>query len=269
VRVQAEEMTSPEFVKHLLGAFGTLEYQIYKMASVIATNIELDEILEQTSVSDPLLLSMFESQRAKLAEYEMEPLFQNFIQNKKLVELCRLFSKLRRQVRWEPNEPRVKFNDLGHGYHVACECYTTLLLEGYDEETATKGYFVGLFHDFPELGTGDFPAPMKKAIRFMKGEEEVTLGDLTTRLELKFLQQEAYSRLPSYMLDDFKGIMLEELSEEEKNLFKEADSLSAMIEAKAEIVLGFKRFKKVYRDLSKSKKWSSVIKKWLMQRNTK
>ena len=134
---------------------------------------------------------------------------------------------------------------------------------GNAEETAMRGSCVALYHDLAERWTGDFPSPMKDAIRFMKDGREISLRDVVDRLETHVLAREVYCKLPSYMVEDFKGIMLEELSEEEKKLFKEADSLSAMIEAHAEVVMGVEYFAEVYKDYSAKTTWSPIILDWL------
>jgi len=259
----AEELTSPEFVEWLQVSPESIEWRIYRAATAIATFIEMEELKGKVYISDEALAKKEAMQRVRMAKYEDVPCFHEILNNEKLMVLFQNFSRLRNQVRWVSNEPRVKFNDLGHSYHVACECYTMLLMQGYSEEVATKGYFVGLYHDLPERWTGDFPSPMKDAIWVERDGKKISLRDMIDRLETKVLEREVYCKLPDYMREPFKNIMLEELQADEKALFKEADNLSAMIEAHAEIVMGMKYFAKVYREYTLRDSWSPIIKEWL------
>lgn len=269
VQTSAKKLTSEEFVKWLQVSPDCLEWRIYRAATAIATYIELEELKCRAYMPPAVLAKKEAIQRDRMAKYADMGCFNEVFFNGKLMELFRNFSKLRNQVRWVSNEPRVKFNDLGHSYHVACMAYTVLLMNGYEEKIATTGYFVGLFHDLPERWTGDFPSPMKDAIYVIEKDEKtgeykpVTLRDMIDALECKVLEREVYCRLPEYMRDDFKSIMLEELPKDQKDLFKEADSLSAMVEAQAELVMGVKYFEKVYHDYTLREGWSSVIQNWL------
>lgn len=257
------EMTSEEFIRHIEVSPDCLESRIYSAAVAIASWVEVDELSNSAYISKKNLSKMKNSVQKRLDKYLDLPCVEYFLKDVDLLTVAYDFTRLRNRIRWRSSGPSLNFNDLGHSYCVACYSYLILLSQSYSEPEATKAFFVGLYHDLAELWTGDFPSPLKDKIQFIEGKKEFSLRDAVDELEVKCLERNIYSKLPEFMKNDFKGIMLEELPEEDKECVKEGDRLSAMVEANSLCTVDVGYFAKVYKTCSAKNTWSKVILDWI------
>ena len=142
-------------------------------------------------------------------------------------------SRLRNRMRWERRECNTRASDLSHMFEVAIISYFLALEKVGDEEIATKCFFIGAFHDFPETFTGDMPSPVKDAAQGMRAATEL--------FENEMMEKYVYSILDSHLANGLKSVMLEEEQAKYlKPLIKDADYLSAVWECTRELQAGNK-----------------------------
>jgi len=222
------EKTDAEFADFLAKGIGEYEVQIYKAATKIATYIELLE--QQMTVSD---MSKFQEIERELDEFREMPGVEEFSDTESTVfKLWQKLSKLRNQTRWATCCYNVECSVLGHLFDTAVFAYLIALDESnFDEKYATQMFFMGIFHDVAETWTKDIPSPIKDRIPgFRKATEEY---------ELKNLQKHMYSKVPDYMAEALKSVMMEDESNKAlKKKLKDADYLSADAECYRNLLSG-------------------------------
>lgn len=232
------KLTSPQFFKHISGLENTFEMKIFKAATAVATYYESLEIKRQ--INEKRYADIQRIQFARLKKYEEFPLVSEILNGSignseyfKLNELIENFSSLRNRIRWVKRVPLRCYSVLGHSFDVAVYNY---LLALHDNPTniaqAQKGFFVGLYHDIAEVWTGDMPSPLKDAIPGLRKKTE--------ELEVKMLEEHVFPFVPSPILAQFKGFMLEMLPQEDHDYFKFGDNLAAYVEASTQILVGSK-----------------------------
>ena len=92
---------------------------------------------------------------------------------------------------------------------------------------------IGMYHDMPEIITGDMPTPVKyhnKEIRQAFGSIE------------KAAQRSLLSSLPEYLRDEYKDFIIPDEKTEEYRLVKAADKISALLKCMLEERAGNKEF---------------------------
>jgi len=222
------EKTDDEFADFLAKGIGEYEVQIYKAATKIATYIELLE--QQMTVSD---MSKFQEIERDLDEFRGIPGVEEFSDTESTVfKLWQKLSKLRNQTRWATCCYNVECSVLGHLFDTAGFAYLIALDESnFDETYATQMFFMGIFHDVAETWTKDIPSPIKDRIPgFRKATEEY---------ELKNLEKHMYSKVPGYMAEALKSVMMEDASNKAlKKKLKDADYLSADAECYRNLLSG-------------------------------
>lgn len=211
------EKTDEEFADFLAKGIGEYEVRIYKAATKIATYIELLE--QQKPVTD---FSKFQEIERALDLYMDIPGVSEFSDTDSPVfKLWQELSKLRNQTRWATCCYNIECSVLGHLFDTAMFAYLLALEESnFDEEYATRMFFMGIFHDVPETWTRDIPSTIKNRIPgFRKATE---------KYELQQVDKHMYSRVPSYMKYALRAVTMEDAENEvHKNRLKDADYLSA------------------------------------------
>ena len=81
-------------------------------------------------------------------------------------------------------------------------------------------FFMGIFHDVAETWTRDIPSTIKNRI--------VGFRKATEKYELQKLEKHMYSKVPAYLKEALKSVMMEDAANEVyKKKLKDADYLSA------------------------------------------
>lgn len=209
----------------------TFEYYIYRLATKIATLIEAIELSHE-----------FPSRRAtrqKIREIRKEIRDEikkcvvtlqvslkdemHKMMSKRYMNIFIKASSLRNRIRWAKQYRIVPCNVLGHMFEVGIIAFLLGLNKGYTEKEASKFFFIGIFHDFPEAYTGDMPSPVKEGIPGLR--------EATEKLEILRLSENVYKTLPKYMVDELKRVMLEEgANANNKPTIKVADYIAAVWE---------------------------------------
>ena len=218
-----EECTNKEFsdfiTEDILGSF---EMTIYKAATKIATLVELQEIshliIKDSEIYTRKLLEILES----IEEFKYIPGVTEFSHmDGNYFKLFSEISKLRNQNRWAVQPYLINCSVLGHLFDTAIFAYL-IGMEYFEdnERLATKMFFVGIFHDIAERWTNDIPSPIKNKIKGFR--------DAINEYEQIVLEENVYSRLPKFMGEAIRTIMIEEPSNAFLHKFmKGADYLSA------------------------------------------
>jgi len=239
MRNKVISMTSPQFFDHISGLENTFEMQIYKAATALATYYESLEI--RRMVSEKPFSEIQERQIERLKKYKDFPIIRDLFEgnakediegeNFKLKELFSTLSSLRNRIRWVKRVPLRNYSVLGHSFDVAVYNYLfTLSEQPYNIKKAEVGFFVGLYHDIAEIWTGDMPSPLKDAIPGLRKRTE--------ELEIEVLETKVFPLLPSWLIPNFKKMMLEMLPKEERELYKFGDNLAAYVEASTQLMIG-------------------------------
>ena len=221
--------TSKTFFQHLQVETDCLEARIYRAATKVSTLLELHEIRNLIAEKDYKLKCS--QLKAILSEYADLPCFDT-IMSAEYQEIFRNFSKLRNRIRWAKHPNIVQCSVLGHMFDVACFAYLMSLdVKPADESLATKFFFMGIFHDFPECWTGDMPSPIKDSLPGLRAATE--------QFENMVMEKNVYSHLPSYMAKAIRSVMLEdEENAHFKSFLKKSDNFSAYVECWREIDAG-------------------------------
>jgi len=209
------------FMEFLKEGIGTLEEEIYKAASKIATFVELKEIKKQINGDydfkyEEIVKSMYKYQHV-IGFDEMSNAEGEYF------KLFSTISKLRNQNRWAAYSYSINCSVLGHLFETALYAYMMALENGETEIIATKCFFLGVFHDVPETFTRDIPSPVKDKISGFR--------ELTEKYELLQMDKEVYPFVSEHMKKALKEVMFEDSENGSfKSLMKGADYMSAVIE---------------------------------------
>lgn len=223
------QRTSPTFYKHLQAVPNSLEAQIYRAATKVATLLELKELRNLIDEKD--YMAKLSLQEETIKQFANLPCF-DIIMSETYQEIFRNFSKLRNRIRWAKHPNIVQCSVLGHMFDVGCFAYLMSLEENpKNEELATQYFFMGIFHDFPECWTGDMPSPTKDSLKGLR--------KATEEFENKVMEENVYSHLPSHAAQAIRNVMLED----EDNVYykaflKKSDNFSAFVECWREIDAG-------------------------------
>lgn len=230
--------TSHELFEHISGLENTLEMKIFKAATALATYIESYEIKKY--VDDKAFSEIQKRLMIRLENYKIFPIIRNLLTSdssneeyeyEKIMSLFSNFSSLRNRIRWVKRAPIINYTVLGHCFDVAIYNYLISLNDTpNDVEKASKGFFVGIYHDLAEIWTGDMPSPLKDAISGLRKRTE--------ELEVEVLEENVFPNLPQWFVPQFKTIMLELLPETEHKYYKIGDDLAAAIEASTQLAVG-------------------------------
>lgn len=211
------EKTDEDFAKFVSEEKDEYEVKIYKAATKIATYIEL---LEQQHNSE--YVTELQDISRDLEKYMDVPGVKEFSDvDSPFFKLFQQISKLRNQSRWSTHSRNLECSVLGHQFETGVWAYLIGLDESnFDEEYATKMFFMGVFHDIAEVWTKDIPYSIKERMPgFRKATEEY---------ERRMLEKHMYSIVPKYLEEALRNVMLEdEVNAKYKKKVKDADYLSA------------------------------------------
>lgn len=236
-----ENNISHDFSSNLLVDHDCLEAQIYRAATKVATLLELRGIRKLIDERD------YESKEAQvlenLASHSNLPCYEQ-IMSAQYQEIFRNFLKLQNRIRWAKHPNIVSCSVLGHHFDTAVFAYLmSLEAKPGDEDLASKYFFLGIFHDFPESWTGDMPSPVKDSIPGLR--------KATESFENWVMDENVYSHLPAHMAKALRAVMLEDEDNAHLKVFlKKADSLAAYVECWREIDAGSRHY--YYRDVIKN-----------------
>lgn len=196
-----------------------IESKIYKVATKMATLVEIMEIKEiaDTRTTENEIYSYFSKYREELPSLVATALNLNGPEFLLLQEI----SKLRGAIRWLKQHRAKDCSVLGHSGEVAIFSWMLSLERNpSDVEKATELFWIGLFHDVPERWTGDMASPVKDAVTGLRKATEI--------FEEKVLEENVYSKLPSYQVQEIMCLM--DWADADKALIKGADYASAVME---------------------------------------
>lgn len=222
------EKTNSDFADFIAKGIGEYEVRIYKAATKIATYVELLE--HQATVQN---MEKVGEVYASLQEYMDIPGVKEFADTKsEFWKILRKLSDLRNQNRWATSSYNVECSVLGHLFDTGVFAYLFALAENdFDEEHATRMFFMGIFHDVAETWTKDIPSPIKNRIPGFRAATEA--------YELKVMEQNVYTKVPHYLEKAIKEVMMEdEANASFKKKLKEADYLSADSECHRNLLSG-------------------------------
>lgn len=148
-----------------------------------------------------------------------------------------LMSRMRNILRWSLMRNTFEDNVQGHSHMVAVLAHGLALIRrdilGL-EANPDRAAVVGLFHDAPEILTGDMPTPVKyfnpELMTAYKQVEKVSAEKLI-------------SLLPEQLRQSYREIFMV-MDEQTKQLVKAADKLSGYIKCVEELRAGNEEFKK-------------------------
>jgi 5'-deoxynucleotidase len=146
-------------------------------------------------------------------------------------------SRLRWIKRWGLMRNAIEENVATHSWEVATLAHALAIIRNrhFDGDVnVDRIATAALYHDATEVITGDMPTPVKYHSRVMRG----AFSDIEHKAEAELL-----ALLPEDLRSDFAPYIEESTwSDEEKELIKAADRLSALLKCQAEIQAGNKEF---------------------------
>ncbi|EDM46640.1 5'-deoxynucleotidase [Marinobacter algicola] len=146
-------------------------------------------------------------------------------------------SRLRWIKRWGLMRNAIEENVATHSWEVATLAHALAIIRNRHfggQVNADRIAAAALYHDATEVITGDMPTPVKYHSQVMRE----AFGDIEHKAEAELL-----ALLPADLREDFAPYIRESRWEqEEKELIKAADRLSALLKCQAEIQAGNKEF---------------------------
>lgn len=145
-------------------------------------------------------------------------------------------SRLRWIKRWGLMRNAIEENVATHSWEVATLAHALALIKNrhFDGQLNADRIAAALYHDATEVITGDLPTPVKYHSPVMRQ----VFGDIEHKAEAELL-----ALLPEDLRADFAPYLQEsQLREEDRELIKAADRLSAWLKCRAEIRAGNKEF---------------------------
>jgi 5'-deoxynucleotidase len=146
-------------------------------------------------------------------------------------------SRLRWIKRWGLMRNAIEENVATHSWEVATLAHALALIRNRHfggQVNADRVAAAALYHDATEVITGDLPTPVKYHSQVMRQ----AFGNIEHMAEAELL-----ALLPEELRDDFAPYLQEsQLPQEDRELIKAADRLSAWLKCRAEIHAGNKEF---------------------------
>lgn len=225
-----EKNTDKNFCDFICECLGTLEMDIYRAATKIATLVELQEL---SLTNNPEVSSKkFREIISSLEEFQNIPGVSEFSDTDgEYFQLFSEFSKLRNQNRWAGHMAPVYCAVLGHQFDAGIWAYLIGLEMFENEKIATQMAIILFFHDLPEVWTNDIPSPFKRMISGFRKALAI--------YEAKLLKSNLYDKVPEFMAESIQKVMIDDKVNE--NLFKylkAADYLSADSECWRQYIMG-------------------------------
>mgnify|MGYP004474265921 CR=1 FL=1 len=147
-----------------------------------------------------------------------------------------VLSRMKTIRRWALMRNTSPENICEHSYDVAVLSHGLALLSNarfgtdYDAE---KCVLLALYHDAPEIFTGDLPTPVKYKTGQMQ-EAYRCLEESAT--------QQLMEMLPPELREDYRPLLMPDTDTPEYRLMKAADKLSALIKCEEELMQGNREF---------------------------
>ena len=224
--------TNGDFSYFISEGIGTIEMDIYRAATKIATLVELQEHASSIDGFDTYRHKFVEIQKS-IEQFKSIPGVLEFSDmDEKYFKLFSEISKLRNQNRWAVQPYLVNCSVLGHLFDSALFAYL-IGLENFDgnEELASKMFFIGIFHDIAERWTNDIPSPIKNKIKGFR--------DAIEKYENKVLSKNLYDQTSPFIANSIRDVMMEEeCNRPLYKLMKAADYLSADSECWRQYIAG-------------------------------
>ena len=216
------EKTDESFANFLCEGIGSYEAQIYRAATKIVTMAELFE--NERKIEDEFLKKIQELTSSLMGYYHIPGVKEFSKPESEVFKLIRKLIKLRYMDRWQTRIRNQGAPVLRHLLDTAV-CAYLMWLENYpnDETTATKMFFIGIFHDIAEAWTKDIPSPVKDRIEGFR--------TATEEYELSQIEENLYKPLPKHLAEAVKAVMMEEDENSRYKAFlKGADYMAADME---------------------------------------
>lgn len=147
-----------------------------------------------------------------------------------------LFSRMKNISRWALMRNTREESLSQHCLEVAAVAHALAVIgnrrlgKSYD---ASKAALLGIYHDMPEILTGDMPTPVK----YYNKEIRRSFGEIETAAQRALL-----SSLPEDLRGDYEELLVPDESTELSRLVKAADKISALIKCREETGSGNKEF---------------------------
>ena len=207
-----------EFACWVEECVNSFEKDIYAAATKLVTFFEIKENqLEMNGTYATALLQVHKT----LESFDNIPGFKEMRESKKYLDVFKEITKLRNQNRWAGYAYRIGCAVSGHLFDTAVFSFFNAYNK-YGKEEAIHQFFVGIFHDIPEIYTRDIPSPIKDGIEGFR--------EATEKYEREMMDKNFYPLLPSYIRPKVREVALEEIDEEIKKIGKVGDYLSAASE---------------------------------------
>jgi len=192
-----------------------IETQIYKIATKLATLVEAKEISPNDSEKEMEILSQISAYRESCPELVAIALDTSGPE----YSVIKAIAQLRGNIRWLKETRGAECNVLEHNGETAILAWMlSKELEPNDEIQATKLFWAGLFHDFPERWTGDMSSKVKDAVPGLR--------EATEMYEDFCMEKYVYSILPEFEVSAIRHVM-EDAGKRYRKMVKDADYLSA------------------------------------------
>ena len=148
-----------------------------------------------------------------------------------------MFSRMKYIDRWALMRNTRKENLCEHSLEVAAIAHALAVIAnercGASLNTE-RAALLGIYHDMPEIITGDMPTPIKYGNPELKAAYKAVEKETASRL---------VSLLPGYMQDSYKGFFVKQDSDRELwKAVKAADKISALIKCTEEEKAGSREF---------------------------
>lgn len=251
-----------QFVKGFKDYFAkkddTINKRILSAAHFYATRWEFD-IIERANPHGyeiPEIKSFLQERQEKYYDLTGIQQLALYTKYRNFIDLC---GQLRFQLRWSHINMVPRTSVLGHMLVVAILSYLISLEMNGCPRRCTNNYFIGLFHDLPEVLTRDIISPVKRSIE--------GLDKLIKSYEKEQMKKEVFSLIPKeweteirmFTEDEFSSIVIkdgktlkttseeisasynrDEYNPRDGEMIKTVDDLAAYVEAYSAIENGVK-----------------------------
>lgn len=226
VQEQIRKGLGKDFAEFIQYDKDCLEARIFQGATKVATLLELGEL--ECLIRNKEVSTASDEIKETLKGYSDLPGFDKIINEdsneiSNEFELFQKVSDLRNRIRWQKRICAMRCSVLGHCFETGIISYLMALYEYGEGEIVGEMFFAGIFHDVAEALTGDIAKPIKDSIQGLRRASEL--------FELKKIKENFYDKLPEYLVDGLKAVMLEEPQFKVfKTIIKKADYMSALWE---------------------------------------
>lgn len=170
---------------------------------------------------------------------------KQLLENENYLKYLSHIRRLSHCMRWNQQNRIFPISVMSHLVLITFLTYVLVMIENKNEKKydMTEMLLRALYHDIPEAITWDIITPTKKAVPgFVELLEKVEI-DMMNDYLFHYIPQDYKTKLFPYMLHPFQGA--------EGEIVKNADILSALLEAKVEVNHGSENFKEIYRTIKK------------------